>query len=222
MATMTLIGLYNYDNTIFDKMVLPEQLDFETVKNSLIMTCAEFEPLYPSPDALKTAIEYWSKGKLHSWEKIATALYHEYDPFINFTRDERRETEYTPNLTDSRTPNLTDTRTPNLVNETNSNTETTNKIGAWNENELQTKDIQEINANASETQKGTETATHSGTDTTTHTGSARTVETFHSQGDSAMFTPTDVAKKETELRITFDLIEIIIDSFKNTLVLAVY
>ena len=174
MATMTLIGLYNYDNTLFDKMALPDILDFDTVKNSILMSCAEFEPLYPSPDALKTAIEYWSKGKLHSWNKIATALYHEYDPFINFARDEVRtiETEFT--------------------------NDSTNSVSAWNEDSMQKRDK------------------------TDSDGKSKSVETFHSQGDSAMFTPTDVARKESELRITFDLIDIIIDSFKNTLVLQIY
>lgn len=222
MATITLIGLYNYDNSLFDNMALPDVLDFETVKNSILMSCAEFEPLYPTPESFKTAIEYWSKGKLHSWNKIANALYNEYNPFINFTRDERRETEYTPNLTDARTPNLTDTRTPNLTNETETESTSTNKIGAWNETTLQTKDEQTNNATITESQTGTETATHTGTDTTTHTGNAKTIETFHSHGDSAMYTPTDVARKESELRITFDLIEIIIDSFKNTLILQIY
>ena len=174
MATMTLIGLYNFDNTLFDNMVLPEQLDFETVKNSLLMTCAEFEPLYASADALKTAIEYWSKGKLHSWNKIANALFHEYNPFINFTRDEVRTTE------------------------SEFENDSINSVSAWNENSMQEKDK------------------------TDSDGKSKTVETFHSQGDSAMYTPTDVAKKETELRITFDLIDIIIDSFKNTLVLQIY
>ena len=171
---ITLIGLYNYDNTIFDNMALPEQLDIETVKNTILFNCAEFEVLFADPNAMKDAIKYWSESHLHSWEKIAFALYNEYNPYVNFTRDEVRtiETEF--------------------------ENDTKSAISAWNESEMQDRD--KVDAD----------------------GKSKTVDTFHSQGDSAMFTPTDVAKKETELRITYDMIEIILDSFKNNLILTVY
>lgn len=270
MATMTLIGLYNYDNSIFDKIALPEVLDKETVINAILFNCSEFEPLYPAPDAIKDAIGYWSASKKHGWDKIAYALYREYNPFINFTRDERRETNYTPNLLKTRTANLKDTQTlntqeaqqvdetatrrPDLTTTTNNSADTTatpnltteHRTAAWNESALQTatSDVQTGTSRSVDNSSGTshetgtdtntrrgsdskrttgtnETAT-SGTDTYSDTGNAKTVETFHSEGDSAMYTPTDVARKETELRIAFDMIDIIIDSFKTNIVLAIY
>lgn len=58
--------------------------------------------------------------------------------------------------------------------------------------------------------------------TETQTGNAATIETFHSQGDSAMFTPTDIAGKETELRAKYDLINIITNEFLNEFCLMIY
>ena len=35
--TMTMIGMYNVDQTIFDNMILPDELDRELVINSILM-----------------------------------------------------------------------------------------------------------------------------------------------------------------------------------------
>ena len=254
MAKITLIGLFNFDPTIFNKINLPEQIDAQTVVDSILFNCGEFEVLYPNPDVFAEAVNFWSKGKLHSWEKIANALYHEYNPFINFTRDERRETDYTPNLLNTRTPNLkteteldntntrtadlTNTRTPNITTETTPTDTTQTDVGAWNEGGLQTKEKITRGGKITNTETGSEvnketgtdtnrsvgndTITQSGNETNLQSGNAKTVETFHSEGDSAMYTPTDVAKKEAELRLTFDMIDIIVDSFKQNLVLTLY
>lgn len=222
MAKITLIGLFNYDPTIFNKINLPEQLDPQTVVDSIIFNCGEFEVLYPNPDVFAEAVNFWSKGKLHSWEKIANALYHEYNPFINFTRDERRETDYMPNLTTESSQDRTDVRTPDLTTETSPTDTTQTDVGAWNDGGLQTKEKITRGGKITNTESGEDVFESSGSDTTKQTGNAKTVETFHSEGDSAMYTPTDVAKKEAELRLTFDMIDIIVDSFKQNLILTLY
>ena len=47
-ATLSILGLYNYDNTIFDDFALPAQMNTEkeTLIDNLLMECAEFEILY--------------------------------------------------------------------------------------------------------------------------------------------------------------------------------
>lgn len=91
--TLSIMGLYAYDHTVFDNMVLPDQLDRDTLINNLVLELAELEVIYPSADLMKTAIGYWSKSQLHNWERIALVLYKDYDPFINIARDEVRTVE---------------------------------------------------------------------------------------------------------------------------------
>ena len=45
-ATMDLIAMYNYDNTILDLMQIPEALDRQTLIDNLLMESAELEILY--------------------------------------------------------------------------------------------------------------------------------------------------------------------------------
>lgn len=105
MAMLSILGLYQWDNTIFDAMVLPDQIDKDTLVNNILDECAELEVLYTNPDFIKNAIGYWSLKRYHAWEKLQTVLYENYEPFINIKRDEVRTIEYDPNLTQTASTN---------------------------------------------------------------------------------------------------------------------
>lgn len=87
---LSLLGLYNWDNTIFDGLKLPSELDKEELVNNLLMEVAELTVLYTDSDFMKKAISSWSSMRLHTWERMAKVLYEYYDPFINIKRDEVR------------------------------------------------------------------------------------------------------------------------------------
>lgn len=124
-AKMTLIGMYNYDNTLFANMTFPEGIEKNDVINALLLQGGEFEVLYPRPEFMKYAIGAWSvkwertfaewlRGTEASWNPI-----HNYDR-IEDIRDEHRGTHAkteTADYTDARTANLTDERTANLSEE---------------------------------------------------------------------------------------------------------
>ena len=59
-SKLSVLGLYNYDSQIFDRLELPEGVDKETVVNSILLECADLEVLYPVPVVLQTAIGLWS------------------------------------------------------------------------------------------------------------------------------------------------------------------
>lgn len=90
-ATLSILGLYNFDDTIFDTMVIPEDLEKNYLVHEILTDYAELEVLYPNPDVMKNAIANWSNMRLHSWQKMVAVLYEEYNPFINIKRDEHRE-----------------------------------------------------------------------------------------------------------------------------------
>lgn len=58
--------------------------------------------------------------------------------------------------------------------------------------------------------------------TSTDTGTVTTVETFHVEGDSAITDAQDVLRKEMEVRIAYDLINIIVREFKDRFLLQIY
>lgn len=97
--TMTLAGLYNWDETLFDAMIFPKNADKQNFIDSLILSYGSCEPLYPDWDFMKnSAIPAWSiKWKINI-EKVYDLLENlEYNPVENYDRQE--------NWTDS--PNIT-------------------------------------------------------------------------------------------------------------------
>ena len=92
-ATMSLLGLYNWDSTILDGLVVPAGVDRQTVINNLLRECAELEVLYPQPEAMKFFISEWAKERLPVWNRLEATLHYEYDPISNYDRKEEWEDE---------------------------------------------------------------------------------------------------------------------------------
>ena len=94
MANLSIYGLtllYDGTGTIFDELVLPTQFTDPTVlTDRLMLDTMELEVLYADPDVFKGALGIYSKSRLQTWQKMTDAMYKEYDPFINFTRDETK------------------------------------------------------------------------------------------------------------------------------------
>lgn len=87
-ATMTLNGIYQYDNTIFDLLSLPEGIDKETLVDNLIVRSGDFEVMYPDADFLKLSIGAWSRKWQPTFIRWISALNLEYDPLENYNRYE--------------------------------------------------------------------------------------------------------------------------------------
>ena len=87
-ATMSLIGLYNWDNTIFDGLRVPDGVDKAALINNLLRECAELEVLYPQPEAMRFFVGEWGKERLPVWERLEATLHYKYDPISNYDRRE--------------------------------------------------------------------------------------------------------------------------------------
>lgn len=87
-ATLSILGIYNYDTSIFSNMVVPEGVDSALAINTLVIDNAELEIVYPEPDFLKFAIGIWSQRELPIWERIYAASQLEYNPIENYNRTE--------------------------------------------------------------------------------------------------------------------------------------
>ena len=57
-GTLSVLGLYNYDESIFDNMALPvtDHLVKDTLIQNILVECSELEIVYPDPDIFKLNI----------------------------------------------------------------------------------------------------------------------------------------------------------------------
>lgn len=92
MQRMTLIGLYNYEQTLdtdlFANLTLPEGFDRDTFVNSLLLEHGEKCVLYTNPDFFMSAIGIWSSKYSLELSRIYEALTAEYNPIWNYDRNE--------------------------------------------------------------------------------------------------------------------------------------
>lgn len=88
VATMSVLGLYNWDNTLFDGMTIPTDVSRETLINNILFECAELECIYTNPSFLKFAITSWSAVKSEIWADELETLKLEYNPIENYDRIE--------------------------------------------------------------------------------------------------------------------------------------
>ena len=154
-ATMSVRGLYAWDDTLFESMQVPAAFtedDKETLIDNILIETADFECVYTSPEFLAVAIDRWSRKELPTWERIYRVATMSYNPLENYNRTETA-TETTENTqqhsgTNASAHTGTDT-------ETHSGTDTETNSGT-----------DQVASNSTTALDGTDTETHSGTDTT--------------------------------------------------------
>ena len=150
-ATLTMIGLYNEDNTLFDLFTVPEGIDKPTLINNILLRSGEFEVLYPDPDFMKFSLGEFSKAWQPTFERWINALSLEYNPLENYDRKE----------------DWADLRSGSTSGSTSGTTgaTTTNKVSAYDAGDaLTTRSQDETHGSDSSTSSGssTEGANHSG------------------------------------------------------------
>lgn len=147
MATMSLLGLYNYDDSLLDGLTenLPNKdgipsgysdsyytdvrVDPQTVIENLLVECSEFEILYTDFNALKHIIKIWSAKEKLVWQKMYNTICYKYNPIWN----KDGKTAWTERQTGSGTKKETEkgTKTSNANGTTTddyiSTSDTTNK-----------------------------------------------------------------------------------------------
>ena len=85
-SNLSLRGLYLYDNSLFDNLVVPDIIDKDVLITNLLAETSELEVLYPDSDYMKALIGYWSQKQLPIWQKYADTLGIEYDPLDNYVK----------------------------------------------------------------------------------------------------------------------------------------
>ena len=193
-STLSVYGLYNFDNTIFDNLHLPEGLDKDTLIENLLLECAEFEVLYPNPDLMKFAIGSWSRKELDIWERMVKVLSLDYNPIENYDRIE----------------DFTNTETRDLeVNSFNDGADTTtDKVSAFNDPNFTNRDQSEIS--------------YGSHNQTLDDGTVTLKRDGHVHGNIGVTTTQQMIESELELSKKSCVYDYIIKSFKTRFCLLIY
>ena len=109
MVTMSPLGLYRWDDTIFDLMQIPSALDKPTLIDNLLSETAELEVLYPNPVVFKNLVAVWSAKQLDIWNRLYATTQYEYNPIENYNRYETGSEDGTGRTTHSGTDTTADT-----------------------------------------------------------------------------------------------------------------
>ena len=111
MTTMSPLGLYRWDETIFDLMQIPTALNKPTLIDNLLAETAELEVLYPNPVVFKNLVAVWSAKQIDIWNRLYATTQYEYNPIENYNRYETGSEDGTGRTTHSGTDTTADTTT---------------------------------------------------------------------------------------------------------------
>lgn len=226
MQRLTLIGLYNFDNTLFDSLELPAEYDKQTFIDSLLIEHGEKCILYSNPDFMKYSIGAWGRKWALELERIAQALKAEYDPIYNYDRYE----EFTDNegrkLTSTTNAGHKATDSPefDVIHETNDNAVTENQTSAYNSSSYQPESKTIVDG-------GKETATTKGkTQDLAETSNSKTdgAETrnfshkAHLYGNIGVTTSAAMVTEVVQQRYKYNLYGTAAKLFANELLIGIY
>ena len=242
-SRLDLLGIYNFDNTVLDLLEVPEDedgnelIDKDTLKDNLLMDTAEMEILYPDASFLKLAIGAWSKKQVPIWSELYASTQYEYNPIwnVNGTVVEERNLAGTDYRTDDHTTERTHDdsmeRTHDDTMERTHNDTLTTANDVYGYNSTTAAPESKVTAD----HDGTITDAHTGTITDAHTGTITDTDTGtinHDTTDTGSITTTRTGNigvtstqsliKEQRDVVQFNIMDYIINDFKNRFCLLVY
>lgn len=208
---LSVLGFYMYDDTLFDNFVIPSVITKQDLVDRICYETAELEVLLTNPEVLKTAIGVWSRLRLDTWNRMADVLFKtNYNPFENVDRTETKTYDLASTDNNTRSLDYTDENTRDLTD--------TNQMESYDSNNWQDR--------SKLIQGGTDTLTHDGTITDEGDGSKTGTITTTNKGLSTFYSAPDskikIVKSEVELRMMYDLEDIIVQDFKKEFCLLVY
>lgn len=245
-ARLTMIGLYNFDDTLFINLQVPETLNKQDVIDSILLRCGEMPVLYPNVSMCKTMIGLWSRKWYHGIERMIQTLDDDYNPLHNFDRyeeytdnDKKSETNNkTSKLNESHDNDITDntkfnSETDSRMNNTNGNTNE-NEVSAFNDSNYQPSSkstlngtiAQSDNTDTESTTKYTRSDSSLHDANTTENADYTTDNNFthdgHLYGNIGTTKSQDMALDEISLRSTKNIYDIISEIFMRDFCIYVY
>ena len=221
MAMLSILALYNYDETIFDGLDVPTGMSKVTTVENILLECAELSVIYPNTDFLKTAIKQWSDKEQHIWQKLYNTENFDYNPIWNVdgtvTEKETVERDRTNDIDrTTATAEASHDTTEDDFDQT-----TTDSVTGYNSTDWQAHTKSVIDNDRDITTNGTRNI--SGTDNVDEAeseDSERNLETRRT-GNIGVTTTQQMIREEREV-VQFNTIDYITNSFKKRFCVMVY
>lgn len=204
-ASVSILGLYTWNDEIFDNLVLPEGMNKEILVPELVSECSDFPLLYPDYDFMKMLIGVWSTKELSIWQAMYRSENFEYNPIENYDRYEQISREVEGNSSGS---------TSNTRNSSGSTGGET-KVSETAYNSVDYQETNKTNSTGSSSESGSD----SGESSSESTGS-ETV-TSHMHGNIGVTTAQQMIEGYRAVS-DFCTYDFIIKSFKNRFCIQVY
>lgn len=240
-ATMSLLGMYEFDDSLFDGFNYPSEFtptDRNTLIDNLLMDTAELELLYPDARFMAIAIRAWSRKELTVWEKLYKTTVLEYNPIWNkdgkiietVTGTHKTEGTDDTKRTDAYTDTTENNTSQNLAHTGNTGTNTIHKVSGYNmesgtATDWEQSDISESSANDTSSGSSAGTLTHNASEsdlrTAKESGETSEERTRVEQGNIGVTTTQAMIREERDID-KFNLMDYIIDSFIKRFCLLVY
>lgn len=224
MSLLTVEGLYNYDNTLFDNFNVPDGLVKQIAIDAILMRTKELEILYPDFTYMKNRIAIWSNKYQINWKKLYDTTVLEYNPIENYDRMENWT--YTDDETSTSARDNT-RNTTNSVKSTSTN-EIMNSVNVTDQNTAFNAGLADHAKQITDgdtTENGTITNTETGKDTENESvNNGRTgthTRTGRAHGNIGVTTSQQMIQSERDL-VVFNLYDVIAESFIENFCLMVY
>ena len=142
-AWLSVIGLYNYDDTIFDDFTVPEGVDRDMAIAKILIDNGELGLVYADPTTFKAMMAVWNAAHENAFARMYAALTAVYNPIHNFDRNET--------WSDGENTQYSDTDSGN----------NTRKVAGWNSDSPLT-DSERIDSSNTNSGSGAKQSTHTG------------------------------------------------------------
>ena len=225
-STMSILGLYQWDDTIFENLVVPDGVDASLAVDSILFDNAELEIMYSDPEWMKALIGMWSSRELPVWERIFRAINKTYDPIENYNRTETVTQTDTSSQTgaDTVTASGTDDYTDTVSNTITHGKTDTHKVSGYNGTALvdSTKDQEGGTTGESGSVIHDGDSTSNSTLSHSLSGSGSRSVSSNVKGNIGVTTSQQMLNQEFDVSKRTDIYMYISESFKNRFCLMVY
>lgn len=212
MALMTVEGLYNYKDTLFDGFNVPDGMDKQIAVDTICMRSRELEVLYPNLEFFAIRIGMWSRKNQYNWKKLYDTTLLEYNPIENYDRVEDWTDTDSETGTNSRDNNVKNT----ITNEVMDSGTVTEQNTAFNAG---------LADHAKEISGSNTTTNGSGSTTEKESGTSKRDLTHNrtgrAHGNIGVTTSQQMIQSEREVAM-FNIYDIIAESFVENFCLMVY
>ena len=221
MAMLSILALYNWDNTLFNDLNVPEGMDKNNIIDNILFECAELSLLYTDPAFMKRAIKQWSDKEQNVWAKLFATENFDYNPIWNVdgtvTEKETVERDRTNDIDRSTaTAEAAHEATSDDVDQTTTDSVTGYNSTAWQDHTKSVVDSdRDITTNSTRNISGTDNVDEAESEDV-----ERNLETRRT-GNIGVTTTQQMIREERDVAL-FNTIEFITNSFKKRFCVMVY